>query len=274
MAHEEIKKAIIENTTKYAGSAASTLVGTVLGGAAAGPEGAVIGSLASTAVEHIFEKIGNEISKRTLAPLEEQRVGSTYAAAAKLINEKIAQEDRPRNDNFFEPAAESRSAGEELLEGTLLAAQREHEEKKLAYLARLYANILFNPEISKPIANHLVKLAEQLTYRQIVALGTIGFIRLTQSMNPSINLLKKNAYGSVSGIENVAIAAEIFEMYRMNILGSSDAILDSAGINPSALTVIGYGAHLYNLMELGSLNPDTELQKLQGQILTFLTGAQ
>ena len=91
-------------------------------------------------------------------------------------------------------------------------------------------------------------------------------------MNLSISPLKKNAYGSVSGIENVAIAAEIFEMYRMSILGSSDVILDSAGINPSTLTVIGYGAHLYNLMELGSLNPDTELQKLQGQILTFLTG--
>ena len=69
-----------------------------------------------------------------------------------------------------------------------------------------------------------------------------------------------------------AIAAEIYDMYRMSILGSSEAILDSAGINPSALAIVGYGANLYNLMELHSLEQNSELPTIQAQIIEFLIG--
>lgn len=270
MKQDEIKMTIIDNISEYAGSTAGAVAGGLIGAAIGGPGGAAAGSVAATAIEHMFQNMGSEIKKRTLAPLEEQRVGTVYTKAKELIEEKIAQGEVPRNDNFFDRGSNSRPASEELLEGTLLAAQREHEEKKTVYLARLYANILFHPEISKPIANHLIKTAEQLPYRQIVILSVTGFMRQARSMKPPINLFKKGAYGSVSGIENVAIAAEVFEMYQMSLLGSSEAILDSAGINPNALSIIGYGAHLYKLMDLGRLEPDSELLELQGQITTFL----
>lgn len=274
MKQDEIKKTIIDNVSEYAGSAAGAVAGGLIGAAIGGPEGAAAGSVAATAIEHMFQNMGCEIKKRTLAPLEEQRVGTVYAKAKELIEEKIAQGKTPRNDNFFDKDTNSRPASEELLEGTLLAAQREHEEKKTVYLARLYANILFHPEISRPSANHLIKLAEQLTYRQIAILNNIATMQFARKLNPPINPLKKSAYESVSGTENVAIAAEIFDLYRMSILGSSQVILDAAGINPSTLTVVGYGAHLYNLMDLGSMEPDPELIEIQASIMLFLIGAK
>lgn len=274
MQQNKDKNSIIDNAAEYTGNATGAVVGGIVGGIIGGAEGAVAGSLASTTIEHLFRKMSSELKNRTLAPLEEQRVGSAYAKAKDIIKKRIAQGDTPRNDNFFNATSKNRSASEELLEGTLLAAQREHEEKKTVYLARLYANILFTPEISKSMANHLIKLAEQLTYRQIVILNNIAMMQYARAMNPSINLLKKEAYESVSGSENVAIASEIFEMYRMSLLGSPNAILDSAGINPSTLTVIGYGAHLFNLMDLDSLEPDPELIEIQAQIMMFLTDAQ
>lgn len=274
MKQDEIKKTIIDNVGEYAGSAAGAVAGGLIGAAIGGPEGAAAGSVAATAIEHMFQNTGSEIKKRTLAPLEEERVGTVYAKAKELIEEKIARGKTPRNDNFFVKDSNSRPASEELLEGTLLAAQREHEEKKTVYLARLYANILFHPEISRPTANHLIKLAEQLTYRQIAILNNIAAMQFARTLNPPINPLKKSAYESVSGTENVAIAAEIFDLYRMSILGSSQVILDAGGINPSTLTVVGYGAHLYNLMDLGSMEPDPELIEIQASIMLFLIGAK
>ena len=89
---------------------------------------------------------------------------------------------------------------------------------------------------------------------------------------PELKVLKQTAYTGVSDLENVAIAAEIYDMYRMSILGSSEAILDSAGINPSTLTIVEYGANLYNLMELHNLEQNGELPTIQTQIIEFLIG--
>lgn len=130
MKQDEIKKTLIDNVGEYAGSAAGAVAGGLIGAAIGGPEGAAAGSVAATAIEHMFQNMGSEIKKRTLAPLEEQRVGTVYAKAKELIEEKIAQGKTPRNDNFFIKDSNSRPASEELLEGTLLAAQREHEEKR------------------------------------------------------------------------------------------------------------------------------------------------
>lgn len=189
-----------------------------------------------------------------------------------IIEQQCAKGAHPQDDGFFDGGEEDRSAGEELLEGVLIAAQREYEEKKTIYLARLYANILFHPEISRPMTNHLLEISEQLTYRQIVILGTLGSFVVAEQALPELKVLKQTAYTEVSGLENVAIAAEIYDMYRMSILGSSEAILDSAGINPSALAIIGYGANLYNLMELHNLKQNSELPTIQAQIIEFLIG--
>lgn len=61
---------------------------------------------------------------------------------------------------------------------------------------------------------------------------------------------KEENYKEVRGLNNVSIASEIFDLYRKSLIFSSEAILDAGGINPSKLILGGYGALVYNLMEL------------------------
>lgn len=267
--NKTVKEGLIQTGVDYLASTANSTVGALIGGAILGPAGAALGAIAGTTVQKVLETIGNEIQKRALSTSEAKKVGTAYSLTQKFIEEKLNNNRKLRNDDFFQNKVNDRSPAEEILEGTILAAQREFEERKIVYMSKMYANIVFSPEISREMANYLIKLAEQMTYRQIIILQSIGTAKFSFPPMP----LQKTAYNSVSGISNVAIAAEIFDLYRMSILTSSYAILDSAGINPSALSIGGYGAHLFNLMELRDTSGDnSDTLAMRKDIFSFLTG--
>lgn len=255
------KEKVIEKSFDIGGSLAGSLAGATVG-AVAGPLGIVAGALLGTAAEQAIIVVGNEIKDRILSKRESQRVGIVYQIAGEKINANIEAGKLIRDDGFFEDEEGNRAPGEEILEGILLVAQREYEEKKLKYLGNLYANIVFEKEISPQNANALIKVAESLTYRQLCA---IRVIVLFQDL--PANQLKKTAYRRVSGTNNISIVSEIFDLYQKSLLGSSDAILSAAGINPSKLRVVGNGAWLYKLMELHTIPRDDLLE-----IIEVLTG--
>jgi len=62
----------------------------------------------------------------------------------------------------------------ELLEGVLLAAQREYEERKVRCYGNLYANIAFEPAIDSVTANSLLREADDLSYMQIQLLALVA----------------------------------------------------------------------------------------------------
>lgn len=265
---EEAKKELIENGADYVGSAASAGVGAAIGGALAGLPGIVLGSLAGTAVEKAFQAIGAEISSRALSQSETRKVETVYTLAKEFIAENLSNNKKLREDDFFDEKINGRSSAEEILEGTLQVAQREYEERKLKCLAKLYANIAFSTDITAPTASYLIKLAEKMTYRQIIILHCVAIAKYSPIPIP----LRKEAYKSVSGLTNVAIASEIFDLYRSSVLMSSAVILDSAGINPSTLSIGGYGAHLFNLMELNNISDDSDTLAMRADIFAFLMG--
>ena len=271
--HEKtsIKEKLVGGTVAYAGAAAASGVGEMVGAAIGGPGGAVVGAIVGTAIEKVFHHTGKEITERMLSPAENRKVETAYTVAQTAIAQKLEAGKTLRDDGFFEEDENGRSDAEEILEGTLFAAQREFEEKKIKLLGTMYANLAFDETVSKPIANYLIKLAERMTYRQILILQSVGIAQQTKPCMP----LKQTAYREIQGIENVAIATELFELYRMGILHSSAAILDCAGINPAALSVGGYGAHLFNLMELDrNMWQDSDDIFVQGEVFAFLLGTQ
>lgn len=269
MQSKEPKDGVIRSGAECIGSAAGSTVGALIGGVVAGPAGIVLGSISGTVVEKIMVTCGEEIEKRVLSKREAKKVGTAYLLAQEYIKEKLDQNQKLRDDNFFDAQADERSSAEEILEGTIFAAQREYEERKIVYLAKMYANILFCSDISRPMAGYLIKLAEQVTYRQIVILHAIG----SSQMSAKPIQMKDAAYSPVEGINNVAIATEIFELYRMSLLSSKNVLFSPAGIVPSKLSVTGYGAHLFNLMELYKLESrEKEDLVLLGEILAFMTG--
>ena len=253
----------IDTAADYVGAALGATAGAGIGLAIAGPAGAAIGSLAGTAIEKAVLWAGKEIKERCLSKSENKKIGTVYDTAKRKINYNIDSGKTLRQDDFFESNETDKSSSEEILEGTLFAAQRENEEKKLPYLANMYANINFDETVSRPMANQLLKIASEITYRQMVILSVIGKVNYHILDLP----LREHAFRGFNNYHDMSIAAEIFDLYRMSLLISKEAILDAASFTPSLLVMNGMGEILFNLMELSNIPNDG----MTNSIIMFLT---
>jgi hypothetical protein len=243
------KKEYLENLialgADIAGGATSGAIGFFTTGSV---ESAVLGGAAGPLLSRTFLHLAKEIKHRLLGKREEERIGATIAFAAKKIRENIENGLQVRQDSFFQKQHNERAAAEEILEGVLLAAQREHQEKKLLFYGNLVANIAFHPEIDRAQANLLIKLGERISYRQMCLLSF--FMRVGTS-----NLRQEDyrSNGNV-GTVRVALLQEIYDLYLQGMLNASGvALLGLADISPSKIKVQGTGVTLYGLMELEEL---------------------
>lgn len=132
--------------------------------------GAAVGAVVSETTKRTI----SEFASRLLSSREEARIGAAISYATLKIQQKLEAGDIPRSDGFFEKDATGRSDADEVLEGVLLKAKNENQEKKLKFLGNLYANIAFSPDISSAMAAFLLKTAESLTYRQFCFLSLVG----------------------------------------------------------------------------------------------------
>jgi hypothetical protein len=98
-----------------------------------------------------------EFRERVLGQREAVRVINAITAAKARIDERLATGDVPRSDGFFDAGEANRSDAQELLEGVLLAAQRQYEERKVGCYGNLYAKRRIEPAIDSVTANSLLK---------------------------------------------------------------------------------------------------------------------
>ena len=259
-------KPVIDGASEYGGAAMGAVIGAGIGSAVAGPLGTAGGALVGTLIENVMQWAGNEIKERCLSKSEARKIGTVYEKAKEKIAEKLKAGKKLRTDGFIEKDVNERSPSEEILEGTLFAAQRENEEKKLPYLANLYANINFDSTVDRNMANQLIRIASDLTYRQLVIMRVIGAYQ--KGDLKGVPPRRNTPYNSISGYDNISIATEIYDLYRRSLVFSKSAILDAAGITPAKLEISGIGALIYNLMDL----PQMTYDDLAGRIVKFLSG--
>ncbi|WP_143531853.1 hypothetical protein [Saccharothrix sp. ALI-22-I] len=144
--------------------------GAVLGAIVAGPEGVIAGAGFGTALGASLK----ELAHRTLARREKVRIGAAFQYAAQAFSERVAAGDEVRKDDFFSHREGKRSSADEVVEGVLVAAQRQHEERKVEYIGYLMANIAFESHIDISTANWVVKNANELSWTQLVLLSIVG----------------------------------------------------------------------------------------------------
>jgi hypothetical protein len=234
---------------------AGGVAGTALGLFAAGPAGAFVGGVATPVVTHFLRKAGIEIKNRLLGPREEVRVGATLRFAAAKIQENLDNGYKIRQDEFFKEQPNERAPIEEVLEGVLLAAQREHEEKKLGFYGTLVANLAFHPEIDRTQANFLIRLGERISYCQMCL---IALFVIKDSLR-----LRQEDYKNLKDIgENRAfLLQEIYELYSQRLLDLTfdgtplgRSLPDIEDLQPARINVTAIGKVLYKLMELAKVN--------------------
>ncbi|WP_321516474.1 hypothetical protein [Marinifilum fragile] len=160
-------KLIIEKGSEVGGSVS----GAVIGLAIAGPVGAIAGAAVGPIVGAAFNKIGTEISEKIMGPREQARIGATYSLALEKIALKLEKGMKVRNDDFFTAQENDRSKSESILEGTFLKARNEYEEKKIKCYSNFLANLSFDSSISFEKGNALLRILEQLTFRQLSILA-------------------------------------------------------------------------------------------------------
>jgi hypothetical protein len=234
---------LIRIGAELAGSAAAAGAGFL----AAGPAGAVAASTLSPLVAHTLREVGAELRSRVLGPREEVRAGAALAYASAKISENLEKGRKIRDDGFFSQADE-RSAGDEVAEKMLLAAQRDPEEKKVKFYGNLLGNLAFHAEIDRETAGVLLRLAERLSYQQLVLL-TVMF---NQAQVP---LPTGKAADIARTPTQFAIFQELMELYSLGLLGSASAVLDLGWLTPKELKPQSLALQLYMLMELHTVDP-------------------
>ncbi|MBZ5623209.1 MAG: hypothetical protein LAQ69_31485 [Acidobacteriia bacterium] len=240
---------ILSAGAEIAGGAAGAAAGLMV----AGPVGALIGGVGGPVLTNVLKKLGAEVHRRLLGPREQQRVGAVVAFAVERIKQRLDSGEEVRSDGFFHPGSEGRPAAEEVYEGVILAVQREHEEKKLPFMGNLMANLAFQKDIDRPYANYLVRLADNLSYRQLCLL--LLFALKDKSM------LRASDYRSVPSFSPalIGVLQEALELDQRGLTGSGSAAFGPSDINPAKSTTQGAGVSLLLLMELQKLPPqDTQ----------------
>jgi hypothetical protein len=147
--------------------------GGAFGGATGGTAGAVLGAATPPAVRGLTW-LAREFRERLLGPRETDRIIDAITVAKARIDERLAAGDIPRSDGFFDTWEGHWSDADELLEGVLLAAQREYQERKVRCYGNLYANIGFEPAIDSVTADSLLREANDLSYTQIQLLALVA----------------------------------------------------------------------------------------------------
>ena len=223
-----------------------------------GPAGAVVGAFAQPALSRTIQWGIGEFRRRVLAPREDARVASVVVLASRKCQANLSAGRTLRQDGFFDPAANDRAAAEEVLEGVLLAAQREHEEKKLPFIGNLLANLAFDPTVDRAGANWLVSQAERLTYRQLCLLGSVGY--LDGEYPP---LTSRAPIDREEALE-VPFIPEFADLYLHGLLSAERSGFRSPGrqgfasVGTDSVSLLGDGTVLFRLMELWSL-PEPDL---------------
>jgi len=171
--------------------------------------GAGLGAGFSIAMRYLFGE-----TKRLFSPREKRRVLTVLALSAKAIERERAAGKQLRSDEFFNRKIDDRTTAEELGEAVIYAAYDEHEERKLPFLANLYASFGFDVHVDRAMANYLVKLGSALTYRQYCLLE-IANDRHGYDLKPFGVL---NRSGQENPTQVFAALAECFELYRFGLV--------------------------------------------------------
>lgn len=244
-----MKKEKIEKLISLGSEITGASVGGVVGFFLAGPVGSAAGGAIGVAISQGIQ----EVAERTLSAREGKRVGAVIIYAEEKIREKLNSGALPRNDGFFDSQLGQRSPADEIIEGVLLAAKQDYEEKKLPYYANLLANIAFQANVDKITANALLKLAERLSYRQLSYISLMAqrstFNLHAQTISVA-DFSNKQNYLSYNNISVNALVTEILDLIQNNVIMRDPNGIEQQNII-ARLTNLGYS--LFNLMELSKI---------------------
>lgn len=118
----------------------------------------------------VIASVGQDFVQRVLSPRQEERVETVMRLAVERMRVLSEEGEQLREDGMLRPGAE----GEEVLEGVLIAARDAYEQKKLPYIANVFAWVAVNPHIDAATAHLAIHEAESLSWTQMCLLALVA----------------------------------------------------------------------------------------------------
>ncbi|WP_352422976.1 hypothetical protein [Proteiniphilum sp.] len=221
------------------------VTGAIIGSAIAGPTGLLLGASLPTIFSMTFNRISDDVLNRTISKREEQKIGAGYIFAIDRIEKNIKAGKIIREDGFI-GNDNILSDSNVILEGVTTKLQKEWELKKLQFYGNFLGNISFTDEVDFNYATVLLKIAENLSYRQLCLIKVFK-----KKGTPQIDLAPiENEYarGLSTKTFNYSLYSDLAEMDRLSVFQRRGPIKLGATIGNCILSDIGI--KLYQLMNL------------------------
>jgi hypothetical protein len=221
----------------------------IVGGTAAVGAGLALtpfaGPPVAIGVTAALRRVAIDLTQRVLTWRQAQRIEIAWDAMGERGQSLVEAGHRLRTDNFFTSEGDWPSPGEELLEGTLLHAANQYEERKVAWLGRLYAGFAFTPDLTAADANYFLKIVELLSYRQLVLLAIFGGDEHRHALTA---IAAERSAGRRTA--EPGVIAEVDGLANAGLLGirQDGRWAGRAAANPTEL-----GRRLYALMDLSEI---------------------
>jgi len=194
----------------------SAVGGALAGTAATLVAGPFVGSATGELVARVLLHVGGEVQKRLLAPRQERRIAGAYASASTGIAVHLEDGDHLR-EGFYDSSDDGGNAGE-LLEGVLLTAADAWEQRKVPYIGRLFAEISFDSSVNLADANYLLRLADRLTYRQLLLLAFWHRIANLDLVDEVALIMDNDTPATLSKATD-ALRAEMEDLKSLGLIG-------------------------------------------------------
>ena len=216
------------------------------------PELAVAGALAPIFVKNALDHARNTCFGGLLAKREQIRLSALEILVSREIQRRLNQGDQPREDALSEDYIPERSDADEITEAIFRIAQRDPEERKLPYIAKLLSSIVFNPQIDAKLAHHLTSVANSLSFRKLCLLELARDATRFDLFNDHLDKIGRQNISE----ELLSILSDLFDLKQRTLLFTgSDLDLNAFEIRPAFLRLERLGALLHETMGLEVIPP-------------------
>jgi hypothetical protein len=243
---------LIEEGAPIAGAA----VGAALGVMTSGPLMAASGGAAGA----VMGKIVEDAAHRLLSRRERVRVGATAWYALDFTRARLQAGEKIREDGFFEKREFGSTPAEEIFDGVLVKARKDHEERKARFYGKFFSNLAFDTTCSRDAANYFLYLLDRLTYSQLAIIALFSHPK-NFALSDQANEFKKVN----NALEQTLLAT--FELIQSGLLKlwykdtRPEVVVDMAEIRASDVKLSRSGARLYALAGL-DLIPQKEREDM------------
>lgn len=214
----------------------------------------------------VFDKVMHPIfadfMERLLSTNQKSRIEKVLEDAINKIASRLEKNDIPScKEEFWTEDSNRVSDAKVVLEGILLKARDEYEEKKLPYYSNLIAQMAFDPSWSYQRLNAMIRMFEQLSYRQLQLMALA--MQKEEIDTPQWDVKFKRTPNSFAYYD---LFCEVVNLSNLALFHQPGSLLQMGLGDKQALSPIGKS--MAELMELSTI-PQDELKDLDNMITTL-----